>query len=137
MQKDYSLSEIHKVAQGIISKAGHTKCIAFFAPMGAGKTTLIHAICDELKVVDNVSSPTYSIINEYKTVNNDTVTHMDWYRLKDEADALHAGVEDYLRADSYCLIEWPERAEGLLPLHCIKVSIEVIDEAKRSISILA
>lgn len=136
MQKDYQLSEISKIAKEIIKKAGHNKCLAFFAPMGAGKTTLIHAICNELQVIDNVSSPTYSIINEYKTKGGEIVTHMDWYRLEDESDAINTGVEDYLRSNSYCLVEWPEKAESLLPLACTKIKLEVIDVQTRLISIL-
>ncbi len=133
MRKNYSIAHIKEVAKYILSQVGQSKCLAFFAPMGAGKTTLIHAICDELDVIDNVSSPTYSIINEYKTKNNNCVTHMDWYRLKDEADALNAGVEDYLIGGAFCLVEWPERAESLLPQNCLKIAIEVLGATERSI----
>lgn len=134
---EYELTDLNKVAQKIIGSLGKHKCVAFFAPMGAGKTTLVHAICKELSVVDNISSPTYSIINEYKTKKGEGVVHMDWYRLEDENDALNAGVADYLDNTSYCFIEWPERAESLLPLHCIRISIEVLDDEKRRIRFLA
>jgi len=133
VQLNYELADIKQVVKEILKQAGHKKCLAFFAPMGAGKTTLINQLCDELGVVDNVSSPTYSIINEYRTKEDTSVVHMDWYRLENEEEALNAGVEDYLSNQIYCFVEWPERAENLLPSNCIKIYIEVLDESKRSI----
>jgi tRNA threonylcarbamoyladenosine biosynthesis protein TsaE len=127
----FTLKEIDKVAKQIVEKAGHPRCIAFFAPMGAGKTTLIKAICDNLDVTDNVSSPTYSIINEYETAEGEKVVHMDWYRLKDENDAMNAGVVDYMQQGIYSLVEWPERAPLILPMGYLKITIEIIDEQKR------
>lgn len=135
MQKNYQLEDIQAIAHEVIQQAGHRKCLAFFAPMGAGKTTLINQLCEELHVVDNVSSPTYSIINEYRTAEGAQVVHMDWYRLKDEQDALNAGVEDYLTNSNYCFVEWPERATALLPSDCIKIFIEVVGVAERNIRI--
>lgn len=135
MQLNYQLSDIKNIARQIIEKAGHKKCLAFFAPMGAGKTTLINQLCTALDVVDNISSPTYSIINEYRAKAGDTVVHMDWYRLKDEQDALNAGVEDYLSSTNYCFVEWPERAEALLPNECVKIFIEVLNDTERAIRV--
>lgn len=129
----YSESELNKVAQLILSKGFQT--IAFFGEMGAGKTTLIKEICFQMKVFDAVSSPTYAIINEYATENNDTIVHMDWYRLKDEEDARNAGVEIYLQNKQICLIEWPERAMDLLPNNTLCVYINVHDETKRSVEL--
>ena len=131
MELKFTLNEIDSVAAEILKKAGHRKCLAFFAPMGAGKTTLINALCKQLQVVDNVSSPTYSIINEYKSADDSKVIHMDWYRLKDENDALNAGVGDYLSEDVYCFVEWPERAERLLPADYLRIELEVLDVEQR------
>jgi tRNA threonylcarbamoyladenosine biosynthesis protein TsaE len=133
VKKEYSLNEIESIARQILKEAGHSKCLAFFADMGAGKTTVINAICKELGVVDNVSSPTYSIINEYRTKESKLIVHMDWYRLKDEGEALNAGVEDYMYNAYLCLIEWPERAEGLLPENFIKVELKTLGKDQREI----
>ncbi len=132
MEIIFTLKEIQTVAKQILKEAGHHKCLAFFAEMGAGKTTLINAICRELQVIDNVSSPTYSIINEYKTAEGKSVIHMDWYRLKNADDAENAGVADYIQATNYCLIEWPERAERLLPKDAIIIKLNVLDENTRT-----
>jgi tRNA threonylcarbamoyladenosine biosynthesis protein TsaE len=89
--------------------------------MGAGKTTFIKAICKQLGVTGAVSSPTYSIINQYAAANGKTVYHLDLYRLKDEEEALQAGVEECFYSGEYCLVEWPDKTPGLLPentLHC-------------------
>jgi tRNA threonylcarbamoyladenosine biosynthesis protein TsaE len=101
--------------------------------MGAGKTTFIHALCENLGVTSAIGSPTYSIINEYLAVNG-TIFHMDWYRMKDEEEALEAGVEDALFSGNFCLVEWPERASQLLPEDTHHITIKVIDEKTRQIT---
>ncbi len=111
----------------------HKKIWAFYAPMGAGKTTFIHALCETLEVKDAISSPTFAIINEYKSAVAGTIFHMDWYRLKDEEEAQQAGVEDCLLSGNFCLVEWPEKAEGLLPEDVLHISIELINENIRRI----
>ncbi len=136
MQIEYTLSEITSIAQKILEETGHAKCLAFFAPMGAGKTTLIHQICVVLGVTDTVSSPTYSIINEYRTHKDELIVHMDWYRLEDETDALNTGVEDYMLGANLCLIEWPERAVNLLPKDCIRIELKVLTDTRRHICII-
>ncbi|NVO04349.1 MAG: tRNA (adenosine(37)-N6)-threonylcarbamoyltransferase complex ATPase subunit type 1 TsaE, partial [Bacteroidetes bacterium] len=100
------------------------KVIAFYGKMGAGKTTFIKAICLKLGVVDNISSPTFSIINEYKTSESETIYHFDFYRIKNISEAFDLGYEDYFYSNSFCFIEWPEKIEDLLPENCLKVSIE-------------
>ncbi len=115
-------------------KAGKDKKVwAFYAPMGSGKTTFIHALCEILEVGDTVSSPTFAIINEYRSRVARTIYHMDWYRLKDEEEAMNAGVEDALNSGDLCLVEWPEKAEGLLPDDTFHVHIEALDETTRRI----
>jgi tRNA threonylcarbamoyladenosine biosynthesis protein TsaE len=121
MTISFSLNDIEKAAADFWHVVGSAKLFAFHGDMGAGKTTFIHALCNALKVSDNVSSPTFSIINEYKSMKGESVYHMDLYRIKTEREAIDAGVEDALFSDSYCFVEWPERAPGILPestVHC-------------------
>lgn len=121
MVVDFKLNELDRVANQVAAFTLNQQVIAFHGEMGAGKTTLIHAICRRLGIKGDVSSPTFSIINEYKTGQGDRVYHLDLYRLEGEQEAISAGVEDCLHSGSICLIEWPEIAPGLLPagtLHC-------------------
>src|SRR3954471_21563793 len=102
MKRRYISSELPAVAQWLWENFSAHKTWAFYAPMGAGKTTLIHALCDFLKVSTTVSSPTFAIINEYESEIAGTIFHMDWYRLKDEEEAVQAGVEYALSGENYC-----------------------------------
>lgn len=108
-----------------ILKHHNQRIIAFFGAMGAGKTTFIKAFCGLLGVTDNVASPTFSIINEYRTGAGEMVYHFDFYRMKNLAEILDLGTEDYFYCSSYCLIEWPEIIGDLLPENTLKVKIEV------------
>ena len=103
--------------------------------MGSGKTTFVHALCKTLQVTDNISSPTFSIINEYEIPNaSNKIIHMDWYRLKNTEDAIEAGVQDVMEnKQDYIFIEWPEIATDLLPADCISVHISSINESEREI----
>ncbi|GAC1424939.1 MAG: tRNA (adenosine(37)-N6)-threonylcarbamoyltransferase complex ATPase subunit type 1 TsaE [Chitinophagaceae bacterium] len=107
-----------------------SKVFAFHAPMGAGKTTFIHALCDVMNVSSPVSSPTFSVINEYASAGG-TIYHLDLYRLRDEEEAIRAGVEDCLYSGSTCLAEWPERAPAIFPAGSVHVYLEAIDEQTR------
>jgi tRNA threonylcarbamoyladenosine biosynthesis protein TsaE len=107
---------------------------AFDGEMGAGKTTFIHALCAARGVTDTVGSPTFSIINEYRYPDG-KIYHIDLYRLKDEEEALRAGVEDVLYSGDICLVEWPSRARGIFPPGTIEVRIDVIDPQTRKITI--
>ena len=102
--------------------------------LGAGKTTLIAAICKEMGITDHVASPTFAIMNEYDAAGK-LVFHMDWYRLQDEKEALRAGVEAALEQADYCFIEWPENAKGLLPEDTQVFQIEILDPEHRRIFI--
>lgn len=136
MQYTYSLSTIQETANQLLPFVRTYACIAFNAPMGSGKTTLIHNICDILGVQDAVSSPTFSIINEYRTDANKTIFHMDWYRLKNIDDAIEAGVQDVLdHTDAWVFIEWPEIAEKLLPAHTLWIDIQIISANERRLTI--
>src|ERR1700744_3509326 len=115
----YTLSTIDDAAKQFWEKAQHYKIFAFSGEMGAGKTTFIHHLCDYLQVEDVVSSPTFALINEYHFIDagkkDNTIYHLDWYRLKDTAEAINAGMEDCVlqakKGMAYCFIEWPEQAK--------------------------
>jgi tRNA threonylcarbamoyladenosine biosynthesis protein TsaE len=134
MTADFTLENIKQVAALVYDAAAARKVWALHGEMGAGKTTFIHALCENLGVTSSIGSPTYSIINEYESTKEETIYHMDWYRLKNEEEALQAGVEDVLYSGKLCLVEWPERAEALLPDSCFNIKIEVRNEQTRSIS---
>lgn len=131
MNIEYCLDEIKNVAQQLWSEGKSNKIWAFHGAMGAGKTTLIHALCEELGVKDAISSPTFAIINEYKSDIAGTIFHSDWYRIKDEEEALQTGVEDCLLSGNLCLIEWPEKAAGILPVDVLNIFIETVGENTR------
>ena len=133
-ERNYSLNEIAEIANLVLDIADEDNVIVFEGEMGSGKTTLIKAICIELGVEDATSSPTYALINEYQ-IDDDTIYHMDLFRLKDVDEAIDIGIEDYLHSDALCLVEWPEVVEEVLPIHYTRVSIEMIDPALRKIRI--
>ena len=117
----FSLNEINSAAITFLQTITERKIIALHGQMGAGKTTFVHAICEVLGVQDAVISPTFSIINEYSSTTVGSVYHIDLYRLKNETEAIAAGVEDCLYSGNLCFIEWPEIAPGIFPddiVHC-------------------
>lgn len=128
------ISHLPNAAQQVVQALGDSRVVLFYGDMGAGKTTLIKAICTALGVAENVSSPTFSIVNEYESPHG-PVYHFDFYRLREESEALDMGYEEYLYSGAYCLIEWPEKIVGLLPEDACKVMIEVSTDEKRKISI--
>ena len=135
MLKTYTLTDIKNVAIDLLALIGNTRVVALHGEMGSGKTTLVHAVCEELGVTDVVGSPTFSIINEYKSAHRGTIYHIDLYRIKDEAEAMEAGVEDCLYSGALCFIEWPEKAPGLLPLESMHIKMSVVGDDKRSLQI--
>ena len=129
------LSGLQAAAKEFLSLTSAHKLIAFYAPMGAGKTTFTTAICRELGIEeDAVSSPTFAIVNEYRTASGENVYHFDFYRIEKEEEALDIGLYDYLDSGSLCLMEWPENIESLLPEDCLKVHIEVLPDLSRKIT---
>ena len=134
MTVNFTLSKINEVAKNFLAETAAHKVIAFHGDMGAGKTTFIHALCEAMGVRDTISSPTFSIINQYNTSTGQTVYHMDLYRVKDEEEAINAGVEDCLYSGNACFVEWPEKAPGIFPEDTLHVFIEVIDKDNRQIS---
>jgi tRNA threonylcarbamoyladenosine biosynthesis protein TsaE len=133
MDAIFMQEQIRTVAREIWKEGKRWKVWAFHASMGAGKTTFIHALCEELGVHTAISSPTFAIINEYSSDEAGTIYHMDWYRLKNEEEAINAGVEDCLNSGNLCLVEWPEKAPGLLPENSFHIHIEALDQLTRRV----
>ena len=134
MEMSYSLTELSQVAGVLLKAYGQKPIWAFQAPMGAGKTTLIAAICKEMGITDHVTSPTFAIMNQYDAAGK-LVYHMDWYRIQDEMEALRTGIEAALEEADQCFIEWPENAKGLLPEDTQVFQIEILDPEHRRIFI--
>ncbi|MFV0604444.1 MAG: tRNA (adenosine(37)-N6)-threonylcarbamoyltransferase complex ATPase subunit type 1 TsaE [Niabella sp.] len=138
MQKVYSLAAIKETASWLWQQIQPHKVIALHGNMGTGKTTLVHALCDYLGVEDAVSSPTFSIINEYEFEyqhKSQLIYHIDLYRLQNEEEAIRAGIEDCLYSGSYCFVEWPEKAAGLFPQNTLPVFISLAGNGDRLIEI--
>ena len=123
MEVIFTLEEIEGVAKRILALTAGFKVFGIHGDMGAGKTTFIHALCKEMGVHDHISSPTFSIINQYRTTEGEIIYHMDLYRLKDEVEAVSSGVEDCLLSGNTCFVEWPERAAGIFPDDALHLSI--------------
>ena len=131
MQINFHLSQIKNIAAQLWQQFHHHKIWAFNAPMGAGKTTLIHALCDVLNVSSTVTSPTFAIINEYKSADAGIIYHMDWYRLQNTAEVIQTGCEDCMESGNLCFIEWAEKAQELLPQNVLHINLEIINARER------
>lgn len=131
--KQISLQEMPLVAKDILMLFPTVKVFLLQGNLGAGKTTLTQSFCKLLNVIDGTSSPTYSIVNEYKNIQGNSVFHLDLYRLKNAEEALNAGVEEVLFSGSYCFVEWFEIAENLLPENCVIIEIEKAENNTRNI----
>jgi len=130
----FSINEIDTVAK-LILEENPQKIILFKAEMGTGKTTLIKALCKILKVRENVSSPTFSLVNQYQTEDEKNIYHFDFYRIKSEEEALDFGVEDYLYSGSFCFLEWFEKIPNLIPEKHTLIEIKTLPSGKREIYI--
>lgn len=130
MEITFSLEEISAVAEQIIDQKPN-KVILFHGEMGVGKTTLIKQLCKNLGVLEATSSPTFSLVNEYQTIDNQVVYHFDFYRLKQEMEALDMGVDDYLYSGNWCFIEWAEKIPNLIPEEHSVLTIELLPDNKR------
>ena len=132
MERTYTLPEIDDMARVFWESFNDKKIYAFKGNMGSGKTSFIRALCRAKNVKETVGSPTFSIINEY-SFSGGIIYHLDLYRLKDEDEAIRAGVEDCLYSGEICLVEWPERAPGIFPDKTVNVFLELIDPATRKL----
>ena len=138
MEWQYSLDTIPEMADTFWETVGETKVIAFHGEMGAGKTTFIRELCAIKGMKDSPGSPTFSIINEYEYISEGArkiVYHIDLYRLKNEEEALQAGVEECLYSGHLCLVEWPEKAPGIFPDNTLHAFIELLDDKTRRLKI--
>ena len=129
----FTLDNIDDIAKRFIPLLNNFNIVAVNGAMGAGKTTFIHAVCRQMGVTGKMSSPTYSIIQQYETTNNSIINHIDLYRLKDTDEAIQAGVEDAVNSGDFCFIEWPEKIANILPLHFINIFIEPENHTKRKL----
>jgi tRNA threonylcarbamoyladenosine biosynthesis protein TsaE len=130
---NYKIENISEIACSVINHSGDEKIFLFYGDIGAGKTTFIKSLCECLGSKENVTSPTFSIVNEYQGTAA-KIYHFDFYRLKKQDEALDMGYEEYFYSGNYCLIEWPEKIAGLLPEHYIRVDIQVLDGEKRQLT---
>ena len=127
-----SLADINEAAKQFIENMGDGKVFAFYGKMGAGKTTFIKAVCEELGVDDAITSPTFAIVNEYQSATTgDSIYHFDFYRIKKLEEVYDMGYEDYFYSGSLCFLEWPELIDDLLPEDATKVTIEATEECGR------
>ena len=126
-----SLSDLPKVAQTVLESLDGRSVVAFFAPMGAGKTTLISAIMEYTGSKDTVTSPTFALVNQYYTANREAVYHFDFYRIDSLSEAFDMGYEESFYSGDLCLVEWPEKIEPLLPEDTMVVRIEIINDHSR------
>ncbi|MBJ10538.1 MAG: tRNA (adenosine(37)-N6)-threonylcarbamoyltransferase complex ATPase subunit type 1 TsaE [Flavobacteriales bacterium] len=124
------ISELDDLSKIILNNRKNRDIICFYGEMGVGKTTLIKVICKELGIKDNVSSPTFSIVNEYISSLGDSVYHFDFYRIKDEEEALDMGYEEYFFKNSLCFVEWPEKVSSLIPDEAMKIKITKNKESR-------
>jgi tRNA threonylcarbamoyladenosine biosynthesis protein TsaE len=133
MTIQFSLEEINSVAKKILATPSLKKVITFHAQMGAGKTTFIKELVKELGVDDNSSSPTFSLVNEYRTRSGEVVYHFDLYRLNSEEEGYDMGLDEYFYSEEWCFIEWPEKTPNLIPIDHAHISIKVLADGRREL----
>jgi tRNA threonylcarbamoyladenosine biosynthesis protein TsaE len=122
---------LHSASKELLNRTGDNKLLAFYGAMGSGKTTIIKAICEVLGAVDTATSPTFTLVNEYKTINGEALYHFDFYRIKKTEEVFDFGIEEYFYSGSYCFMEWPELVEEILPPATVKIKITVTDDDQR------
>ena len=129
-----SLEQIHEAAQEFVAAMGDHTVFAFYGQMGAGKTTFVKAVCECLGVEDVINSPTFAIVNEYRSGSGELIYHFDFYRIKKLEEVYDMGYEDYFYSGALCFIEWPELIEELLPADAVKASIVEAEDGSRTVS---
>lgn len=131
----YQLDELPQVAAQVLEESGNEKIWVFQGQMGVGKTTLIKKLAEQLQVVDQVSSPTFGIVNHYETQKGEAIYHFDFYRLEDPSEALDIGIEEYFYSGNYCWMEWAENIGTFLPDQFFLIKIEIIADQERKITL--
>ena len=131
MEIRFKEEDIRQAAQQFVKAMGQDTVFAFYGKMGAGKTTFIKAVCEELGVEDTVTSPTFAIVNEYEAANGRPIYHFDFYRIKKVSEAYDMGCEEYFYSGHPCFIEWPELIEEVLPEETVNVTIEALTDGER------
>ncbi len=134
MKKKYNLKDLPSIAKDIIENISN-KVLLFYGDMGVGKTTLIKELVRQLNVDDIVSSPTFSLVNEYRSQDGNTIYHFDFYRIEEETEALDMGIEDYFDDDAWCFVEWPDKVKNLVPLNAVAIHLTLNEDQSRTISI--
>jgi tRNA threonylcarbamoyladenosine biosynthesis protein TsaE len=134
LDKVFGLQDLDTISKDIIRSAKGLSVWLINGEMGAGKTTLVKSICRELSVSEVVSSPTFSIINEYKTSQGKSIFHFDFYRLKSELEAYDIGVNEYFESGNICLVEWAEKIPSLIPDHYFEITLQISDPTSRAIN---
>lgn len=129
-----NINEINMAARQFVDAMGNNSVFAFYGKMGAGKTTFIKAVCEQLGVTDVINSPTFAIVNEYLDGRGEPIYHFDFYRIKRHQEVLDIGYEDYIYSGNICFMEWPELIEELLPEDAVKVTIEEDPDGSRRIT---
>ena len=135
MEIEFSLENIEPAARDFLQICKGYNVFAFIGDLGAGKTTFINSLCKSLKVEEAITSPTYSIIQEYHSVDNNIIYHIDLYRIKSKSEALEAGIEDSLNSGEICMVEWPEIVPGIFPDNTIYTSIKILSSNRRKLII--
>ncbi len=130
-----NINDLDEVYSKILKFNNQYKKFAFFGDMGVGKTTLIKFLLKKLGVNDNVTSPTFSIVNEYLSEKLGSIFHFDFYRIKNEKEAYDIGIDEYLSSDNYCFIEWPNKINSFIDDNFVNVYIDIVDDNKRNIMI--
>lgn len=130
-----SLDGIADAARQFVDAMGENKVFAMFGPMGVGKTTFIKAVCEVLGVQDTITSPTFAIVNEYRTDSGEQIFHFDFYRIRKVEEAYDMGYEDYIYSGAVCFLEWPELIEELLPEDAVRVTLTEEEDGTRTITI--
>lgn len=130
-----SLDDMSRAAREFVAAMGDNTVFAFYGEMGAGKTTFVKAVCEELGVTDVINSPTFAIVNEYEDGKGSPIYHFDFYRIKKLSEAYDMGCDDYFYSGHLCFIEWPELVEELLPEDCVKVTLTVEEDGSRRVKI--
>lgn len=133
MEIVFELLDIEKTAKRFLKVLNDYKVFAFSGDLGAGKTTFINALCRQLGVTENVTSPTYSIIQEYVAYNHSIIYHIDLYRIKNKEEAIEAGIEDCIYSNEICMVEWPEKAPLIFPGETVYVTFEILSGKKRKL----